>query len=367
MLSHHTIPSPVGPLTLTASDRALVAVRFGGTPAGAPAPTPLLRRVAEELAEYFAGVRRSFTLPLDAEGTPFRQEVWRALRTIPYGRTCSYGQIAAAVGRPKASRAVGAANHDNPLAIVVPCHRVVGGNGKLTGYAGGLETKRRLLALEASVAAIPDSLAEYLAREILPRYRAFDRAHGVDHALTVMARSLALAERLGADPATALTVAAYHDTGLAFGRERHHLDAGRILAEDPALRRWFDEERIDTMREAAEDHRASAARAPRSLYGRIVAEADRQIDPATILRRTVQYGLAHTPDRDREGQWERCVGHLVNKYAEGGYLRLWIAESDNARRLEELRALIGDRARLRALFDAIYDEERAAGTAPSET
>ena len=127
-------------------------------------------------------------------------------------------------------------------------------------------------------------------------------------------------------------IAAYHDTGLAFGRERHHIDAGRILAEDAELRRRFDSERIATMREAVEDHRASSGHAPRSIYGRIVAEADRCIDTQTILRRTVQYGLAHCPALTREEHFARCREHLQRKYAEGGYLRLWLPESDNARR-----------------------------------
>lgn len=357
MTHRHTLRSPLGPLTLTAADRALVRLDFGGTPDTDAPPTPLLREAARQIDEYFAGLRRQFSLPLAPDGTPFRQEVWRALEAIPHGATRSYAQIAAQVGRPRACRAVGAANHRNPLPILIPCHRVVGSDGTLTGYAGGVDTKRRLLALEGAVAAIPAELADYLAGEILPRYASFDRGHGTDHALAVAARSLDLAIGLGADPATALAVALYHDTGLAYGRERHHLDSGRILAADATLRRWFTPERIDTMREAAEDHRASSERAPRSLYGRIVAEADRQIDPATILRRTIQYGLAHTPQLDREGQWERCVGHLTDKYAEGGYLRLWIAESDNARQLEALRRLIGDRAQLRALFDRIYEAE----------
>ncbi len=161
-------------------------------------------------------------------------------------------------------------------------------------------------------------------------------------------------------------MALYHDTGLAYGRERHHLDSGRILAADATLRRWFTPERIDTMRKAAEDHRASSERAPRSLYGRIVAEADRQIDPATILRRTIQYGLAHTPGLDREGHYARTLDHLERKYAEGGYLRLWIAGSENARRLDALRRLIADRERLRALFDALYEQETACGAAMNE-
>ena len=113
------------------------------------------------------------------------------------------------------------------------------------------------------------------------------------------------------------------------------------------------------MRDAVEDHRASSDHEPRTVYGRIVAEADRVIDPETIIRRTVQYGLAHYPELDREGQYARCLAHLQKKYAEGGYLRLWIAESENARRLEELRGVIRDPQRLREMFDAAFDTQTA--------
>lgn len=178
----------------------------------------------------------------------------------------------------------------------------------------------------------PDpSLVAYIEAEIIPRYEHFDRAHGTDHVRTVIAQSLALAARYDVDTDMVYTVAAYHDTGLANGRERHHIDAGRILAEDAELRRRFTEEQIGIMREAVEDHRASSDHPPRTIYGRIVAEADRVIDPATIVRRTVQYGLANYPALDREGHYARCLAHLQKKYAEGGYLRLWIAESDNSR------------------------------------
>ena len=104
---------------------------------------------AAELAAYFAGARRVFTVPLDPAGTPFQRRVWEALRSIPYGKTASYGAIAAQIGNPRAARAVGMANHCNPIPILIPCHRVVGAGGELTGYAGGLEIKRRLLELEA--------------------------------------------------------------------------------------------------------------------------------------------------------------------------------------------------------------------------
>ena len=207
----------------------------------------------------------------------------------------------------------------------------------------------------------PDpSLVAYVEAEIIPRYEHFDRAHGTDHVRTVIAQSLALAAHYDVNTDMVYAIAAYHDTGLVNGRERHHIDAGRILAEDAELRRRFTEEQIGVMREAVEDHRASSDHAPRTIYGRIVAEADRVIDPATIIRRTVQYGLANYPALDREGHYARCRDHLQKKYAEGGYLRLWIAESDNARRLEELRAIIRDPQRLRKLFDETFDAEAAS-------
>ena len=207
----------------------------------------------------------------------------------------------------------------------------------------------------------PDpSLVAYAEAEIIPRYEHFDRAHGTDHVRTVIAESLALAAHYDVDINMVYAIAAYHDTGLAYGRERHHIDAGRILAEDAEVRRRFTGEQIEVMREAVEDHRASSDHAPRTVYGRIVAEADRVIDPATIIRRTVQYGLANYPALDREGHYARCLDHLQKKYAEGGYLRLWIAESDNALRLEELRTIIRDPQQLRRLFDETFDAETAA-------
>lgn len=202
-------------------------------------------------------------------------------------------------------------------------------------------------------------LEQYIERTVIPRYEGFDRAHGTEHVRTVIARSLALARHYDVSIEMVYAVAAYHDTGLAFGRERHHIDAGRILFEDRELRRWFSEEQLRVMREAVEDHRASSDHAPRSIYGRIVAEADRCIEPLTILRRTIQYGLAHYPQLDRQGHYDRFAEHLRKKYADGGYLRLWLRESDNARRLEELRAWIRTPNSLREAFDRIFDEESA--------
>ena len=141
--------SPVGELTLQSRDGAAVsAIRFGRWADGDLADCPVLRRCEAQLRAYFRGELREFNLPLDPGGTAFQRLVWAQLRRIPYGATRTYGEVAAAIGRPKAARAVGMANHVNPLPIVVPCHRVVGSGGKLVGYAGGLDAKEFLLRLE---------------------------------------------------------------------------------------------------------------------------------------------------------------------------------------------------------------------------
>lgn len=204
----------------------------------------------------------------------------------------------------------------------------------------------------------PDQrLIAYIEKEIIPRYETFDAAHRTDHVRTVIAQSLALARHYDVDPNMVYAIAAYHDTGLCDGRERHHIRSGEILLADAQMRRRFTEQQLAIMRDAVEDHRASSDHAPRSVYGRIVAEADRCIDPETVVRRTVQYGVAHYPALDREGHFARCLSHLRTKYGEEGYLRLWIPESDNAARLAVLRTLIHDTSRLRRLFDRIYDAE----------
>lgn len=145
-MSTRAIKTPIGPLTLEADENAVTAIRFSA--GSAQDASPLLDAAEAQLREYFAGARRTFDLPLAPHGTAFQQRVWAALRAIPYGETRTYGELAAAIGNPSASRAVGMANHRNPIPIIIPCHRVIGANGTLTGYAGGLEIKRRLLALE---------------------------------------------------------------------------------------------------------------------------------------------------------------------------------------------------------------------------
>jgi methylated-DNA-[protein]-cysteine S-methyltransferase len=157
-LFYQEMESPVGRLKLVASSKALVAVlweqerpnRVKLDEMSLDPQHPILIEAERQLSEYFAGKRTQFDLPLRADGTEFQKKVWRALRKIPFGKTKSYLDLARAIGSPDASRAVGAANGKNPLSIVVPCHRVVGANGALTGFAGGVETKATLLALEAA-------------------------------------------------------------------------------------------------------------------------------------------------------------------------------------------------------------------------
>lgn len=202
-----------------------------------------------------------------------------------------------------------------------------------------------------------DSLVHFVEAEIIPRYAAFDKAHQEDHARQVIARALDLAAHYPVDVNIVYAAAACHDLGLAVDRKTHHLESGRIIRGMAELRQWFSEEEIETVAQAAEDHRASSDHAPRTVYGRIVAEADRLIDPVTIIRRTVQFGLSHYPELPREDHWERTLEHMLEKYGDQGYLKLWIPESPNAVQLEALRAIIRDQAALRAHFERIFDEE----------
>ena len=148
-----------------------------------------------------------------------------------------------------------------------------------------------------------------------------------------------------------------HDIGICEGREVHHLASGRIIRACRELHQWFSDDEIELIAQAAEDHRASATSKPRSLLGCIIAEADRDVEPETIVRRTVEYGLSHYPELDREGHWQRTLQHLDEKYSEHGYIKLWLDDSPNAAPLADLRALIRDHSRLRPLFEEIYSAQ----------
>lgn len=200
-------------------------------------------------------------------------------------------------------------------------------------------------------------LVAFVETQILPRYAQFDKAHNMEHVTRVIRRSLELARSTGADINMAYTIAAYHDLGMAGPRAVHHITGGRILAQDARLKQWFSQEQIKLMKEAVEDHRASASHAPRSIYGKIVAEADRDISSETVFRRTVQFGLANYPEKNKEEHWERFNEHMEAKYSEHGYIKLWLPNSPNEQRLRQLRNIIADKAQLRAVFERYYKEE----------
>lgn len=200
-------------------------------------------------------------------------------------------------------------------------------------------------------------LMEFVETNILPRYNAFDKAHNISHAVRVIRRSEDLAAKIGADANMAYTIAAYHDLGLEGPRAIHHLTSGKILAADTRLQKWFTSEQIKIMKESVEDHRASASHAPRSIYGKIVAEADRDLDPDTVFRRTVLFGLDHYPDMTPKEHWNRFYEHMQNKYSVNGYIKLWIPGSENEKKLNEIRDYIAQPSRLKEKFNSIFKDE----------
>lgn len=197
-------------------------------------------------------------------------------------------------------------------------------------------------------------LMEFVEKNILPRYAAFDKAHNLTHINRVISRSLELASKIGADADMAYAIAAYHDLGLEGPRAVHHLTSGKILAADQRLQKWFTKEQLKIMKEAVEDHRASTSHTPRSLYGKIVAEADRDLKPSIVFRRTIEYGIDHYPEKNKEEQWQRFLSHMDNKYSSHGYIRLWLPNSPNEQNLKRIRELISNPQLLREEFDRIY-------------
>jgi uncharacterized protein len=199
-------------------------------------------------------------------------------------------------------------------------------------------------------------LVEFVETNILPQYAQFDKAHNLEHVTRVIRNALALVRTTGADINMVYTIAAYHDLGMSGPRAIHHLTGGKILAADARLKRWFSAEQIKVMKEAVEDHRASASHTPRSLYGKIIAEADRDIVPEIVFRRTIEFGLANYPELDYEEQWQRFRQHMDEKYSANGYIRLWIPGSPNEKRLNELRNIIAQPTLLRQEFERCYRE-----------
>lgn len=197
---------------------------------------------------------------------------------------------------------------------------------------------------------------EFVERQILPRYNAFGESHGLRHVSRVIKNSLRLADVTGADIDMVYVIAAYHDLGMEGPRAIHHLTSGKILMADARLKKWFNADQLKVMKEAVEDHRASSSRQPRSIYGKIVAEADRDIDVHEIFLRAIQYGKENDPDKTVEEHWERFAQHMDEKYSNNGYIKLWIPNSPNEKALKELRNIIEDKKLLRKAFDDIWKE-----------
>lgn len=204
---------------------------------------------------------------------------------------------------------------------------------------------------------INKEIKNYIETMIIPKYADFDKGHNLEHVKTVIDESLNLAKSCGVNLDYAYVIAAYHDLGLSDGREFHHIASGKILEADMSLRQWFSPDEIKLMKEAVEDHRASSKNPPRSIYGKIVAEADRDINPLKIIKRTIQYSIAHSPSPDKEHHWNNLLNHMAEKYAEGGYMKLWFENSKNSERLKELRKIIANQNNLRNIFLKLYDEE----------
>lgn len=197
---------------------------------------------------------------------------------------------------------------------------------------------------------------EFVERQILPRYNAFGESHGLRHVTRVIKNSLRLADVTGADIDMVYVIAAYHDLGMEGPRAIHHLTSGKILMADARLKKWFNADQLKVMKEAVEDHRASSSRQPRSIYGKIVAEADRDIDVHEIFLRAIQYGKENGPDKTVEEHWEHFAQHMDEKYSNNGYIKLWIPNSPNEKALKELRNIIEDKKLLRKAFDDIWKE-----------
>lgn len=188
-------------------------------------------------------------------------------------------------------------------------------------------------------------LQGYIQQAILPLYQGFDQAHDLEHVRHVIENSLELVpvarELYGdVDADMVYTVAAYHDTGLQAGRENHGVTSGRYLMADQNLRQWFTPGQLEAMRDAVEDHRASSGHEPRSVYGRIISEADRDIDPERIVRRVIEYGYARYLDLNDEERVEGAIAHMKNKYGEGGYMHRYLPCKRNEEGLARLRRML---------------------------
>ena len=200
--------------------------------------------------------------------------------------------------------------------------------------------------------SLDNVLKEYVVAYIIPQYLAFDKGHNIDHVKDVIENSLVIAEDFDVDIDMVFTVAAYHDVGIKFGREKHNITSAKILADDKFIAELFSKDQIIIMKEAIEDHRASNNYEPRSIYGKIISEADRIIDAEKIIYRTIEYGKTNFPNLSDEEQYERIYEHIKNKYGENGYMKLWLNTERNVKGLEKIRALLKDKQAMRNMCNS---------------
>ena len=201
-------------------------------------------------------------------------------------------------------------------------------------------------------------IMEFIEHNILPKYTAFGKSHGLQHVNRVIKNSIELANYTGADINMVYVIAAYHDLGMSGPRAIHHLTGGKILSNDSRLKKWFNADQLKIMKEAVEDHRASSSHTPRTIYGKIVAEADRDLELDVVFSRAIQYGLENYPELNKEQQWKRFEAHMNEKYSRNGYIHLWIPGSPNAKKLKNIQETIDNKTILRAKLEALYAKEK---------
>lgn len=204
--------------------------------------------------------------------------------------------------------------------------------------------------------AVRGDILKYIKSEILPMYESFDGAHGTDHVKDVIKNSMEIACNYDVSPDMVYVIAAYHDTGIKFGRKNHNITSAKLLFEDEILKGWFTQEQIVTMQEAVEDHRASSDHEPRSIYGRIISEADRDIDPIKIIQRIIQYRKDNCPNASEDENFEDAYKHFCEKYGKNGYLKLWLHTKRNAEGLEKLRQWESDREEFLRVYSKLIKE-----------
>ncbi|MBQ8056423.1 MAG: HD domain-containing protein [Paludibacteraceae bacterium] len=202
------------------------------------------------------------------------------------------------------------------------------------------------------------SLKTYIETHILPQYEHFDKGHNIEHIQSVIKESLLIAKDYDVSEDMVYTIAAYHDIGIPKGRDLHHIYSGEFLLQDAHLNQWFSAEEIQTMKAAIEDHRASSKNEPRSIYGKIISEADRQLDCETIIRRTIQFSLKNFPNYTFDEHYQRIIGHIQEKYGENGYLKLWIKSKRNEKGLADIRQLLKNKSLFKQKVIELYEKQQ---------